>query len=152
MKTSLTKIVEQKSQLNNELEKLKNNYITTIYSELSKGKPIKDIHKKLIEETIQAKKKGLATSDTMLKQAKNNANALKKRIGNKSFNAGYVKISYGDNIPESEILSILVFDLINKAKVEKRLSHEITLEADKQESKSKEETFKNSYENNRKKA
>lgn len=117
---------------------------------MSKGKPIKDIHKKLIEETIQAKKNGLATSDTMLKQAKNNANALKKRIGSKSYNEGYVKISYGDNIPESEILSILVFDLINKVKVEKRLSHEITLEADKQESKSKEETFKNSYENNRK--
>lgn len=85
----------------------------------------------------------------MLKQAINSASALKKRIGSKTFNKGYVHTSYGENIPESEILSILVFDLLKKNDVEKRLSKEIIKEADAVEGKSKDQALKDNIEKNR---
>ena len=123
-----------------------------IYKGLANGDSVKNIHKKLMDETIHQKKQGLATSDAMLKVALASTNKLKKKIGNKSFVEGYVKTTYGSQVESASLLeltSIFVFDLIDKNKIEKKLSHEITEEADKKEGDSKKRAIAENIQNNR---
>lgn len=135
--------MKTKSQIKSQLEQLKNKYIITIYAGLSSSESIRDIHKKILNDTLTQKKKGEAVNDAMMKQAMSAVKVLRKKIGSKTYNAG------GDNIPEGEILSIMVFDLLNKNKLEKKLSHQITKEADAVEGKTKDEVVKDNISKNR---
>lgn len=131
---------------------MKNKYLVTIYSGLANGDNIRSIHKRLYDETINQKKLGLATSDKMLKVALASTSSLKKRIGSQTFVAGYVKTTYGSLVESStplELLGIFVFDLINKIKIEKKLSHEITEASDKIEGDFKQEVIGGHLEENR---
>jgi hypothetical protein len=145
-------VVEKKKSTKNQLAQLKNKYLVDIYGGLAKGQNIRAIHKKLYDETINQKKLGLATSDKMLKVALASASSLKKKIGSPTFVAGYVKTTYGsqvDNALGIDLLSIFVFDLLDKNKIEKKLSHEITVEADKTEGDTKSTVIAQNIEKNR---
>ena len=115
---------------------MKNRYIVTIYSGLSFNKNVNDIKKDLYKQTEKQQKEGKATSKNMLAIALKTTSTLKKKIGNKSFVEGYVKTTYlkkVDDIIPIEVIAIFVYDLLKKYKVEKKLSHEINVEADKTE-------------------
>ena len=144
--------MDKKQQEKYQLNQLKNNYITTIYKGLVDRISIKEIHKKLLDETISQKKNGMATSDNMLKAAIRSVNFLKKKESNQQFVNGYVKTTYGKIVEESspiEILGIYMFDLIHKFEIEKGLSHEIVRQADKNEADMKDKVIKDNINKNR---
>ena len=131
---------------------MKNDYIVTIYKGLVDGKKVREIHKTLYDMTINQKKKGLAVSQQMLKVAMNSVNQLKKKEGSQTFMSGYVKTTYGSVVEEStplEIAAIFIFDIINKIKLEKQLSHEIVVETDKKEGEAKDKIISDNIKKNR---
>lgn len=144
--------MDQKELEKKQLHELKNNYITTIYKGLVDKDSVREIHKKLIDETLNQKNKGMATSDNMLKVATNMVLKLKKKDTNKKFVDGYVKTTYGKIVEEAspvEVLGIYFFDLIKKLDTEKKMSHEIVRDADKREAEAKDRTIKENLEKNR---
>lgn len=148
----MAQVVEKKYQQKSQLAQLKNKYLVTIYSGLANGESIRSIHKKLYDETINQKKKGLAVSDNMLKVAIASTSSLKKKIGSSTFVDRYVKTTYGSIVEDStplELLSIFVFDLISKNKVEKKMSREITKSTDALEGENKDKVIVEHIENNR---
>lgn len=144
MKTSLTEIVQQKQETKKQLSNLKNKYLAIIYGGLSKQQSVKEIHKRLFEETINQKKLGKATSAKMLNVAFSSTNVLSKRINNIASIKKQMKAKYGvddssANLPI--ILGLFVFDLIKKKKVEKSMSIVIIKEADKNEGETKDKVI-----------
>ena len=123
-----------------QLKSLKNRYITIIYGGLSRQESVKSIHKRLYDETINAKKQGEAVSDNMLKVAFSFASKLKKKTENQAFMISDMKKKYGTDEHQSAsvLVAMFVFDLLKKKNVEKTLSKEITKETDKVEGKEKE--------------
>lgn len=89
----------------------------------------------------------------MLKVAIASTSSLKKKIGSPTFVAGYVKTTYGSSVEDNtplELLSIFVFDLIGKNKIEKKISHEIIEASDKTEGDFKQEVIYGNLDKNRK--
>lgn len=144
--------MEAKKRRKSQLARLRNRYIVAIYSGLSAGEGIRSIHRRLYEETIRQRKMGLAVSDGMLKAALSSTSSLRKKVGSPSFVAGYVKTKYGtevDGITQGEMMSIFAFDLIGRDGTERRLSHEITVDADGLEGSMKDEAIGSALKGNR---
>ena len=144
--------MEQKKQTKNQLAQLKNSYLVAIYKGLANKENISSIHKKLVEETINQKKQGLAISDGMLKQAMKSASSLKKKVKSVTYITGYVETTYGSLVEGAtplELMGIFAFDLLHKNEVEKKLSHQITVQADKIEGDTKIEVIGKNLEHNR---
>lgn len=152
MKASLARVAMEKSQRKSQLARLRDRYLVHIYSGLANGEGVRSIHRKLMEETLRQRKQGLATSDNMLNVAIASASMLRKKVGSPTFVAGYVKTTYGSIVDDStqrELLAIFVFDLIGKDKVEKKLSHEITVASDMAEGDAKSKAIEEQIEGNR---
>ena len=131
---------------------MKNSYLVAIYKGLANKENISSIHKKLVEETINQKKQGLAISDGMLKQAMKSASSLKKKVKSVTYITGYVETTYGSLVEGAtplELMGIFAFDLLHKNEVEKKLSHQITVQADKIEGDTKIEVIGKNLEHNR---
>lgn len=147
--------MERKQTRKSQLAQLKNNYLISIYDGLSKGDTVRAIHKKLYDLTIKQKKSGDAISEDMLKVAMSSVNSLKKKIGGKNFIKGYVTTTYGEIKPKQEedldglLLSVFVFDLLHKQKIEKKFSHEITVDCDNFEAEDKNKVIADTIEDNR---
>lgn len=144
MKTSLAEIVQQKQETKKQLSNLKNRYLAIIYGGLSKQQDVKQIHKRLFDETINQKKLGKATSAKMLNVAFSSVNVLSKKVGNIASIKKQVKAKYGvdDNVADLPIiLGLFVFDLLKKKNVEKSISSVIVKEADKNEGETKDKVI-----------
>ena len=140
MKESLTEIIHRKQETKKQLSSLKNKYLAIIYGGLSKQQGVKQIHKRLFDETVNQKKSGKATSAKMLNVAFSSANALSKKVADIPFVKKQVKAKYGIG-DETEglpiILGLFVFDLLKKKNVERQMSREIVKEADENEGEAK---------------
>ena len=141
-----------KERQKDDLKWLRNKYLIDIYAGLTKGDSVKTIHKTLLEDTINQKKRGYIASDDMLNTALKATNTLKKKVGSQTFVAGYVKTTYGKQVEDFlpiELMSVFVFDLIDKQKIEKRLTHHIVEEADHKEGEIKKEVINDYIQENR---
>ena len=115
MKASLTEIVQQKQETKKQLSNLKNRYLAIIYGGLSKQQDVRQIHKRLFDETINQRKLGKATSAKMLNVAFSSVNALSKKVGNIASIKKQMKAKYGiddrtEDLPI--VLGLFVFDLL----------------------------------------
>lgn len=140
MKEQLTQVVSQKAKNKSQLSDLKNRYIVLIYSGLCKKKTLKEIHKKLYDETINRRKVGELVSPKMLNIAFSLTKTLKKQTDNTDYVKRSVNAQYGidiDEESESNILGYFVYGLLKKKKVENKLSKVITAEVNKIEGASK---------------
>lgn len=144
--------MERKHEQKKQLAELKNKYLVDIYSGLAKGADVKAIHQQLYEDTINSKLSGKAVNNEMLKTAMSAASALKRKVGSNEYALNYVKTRYGDEAEQMtgvELLAIFAFDLIDRNKIEKRLSHDIVKAADKTEGDFKQEIMDGSIADNR---
>lgn len=138
MKTSLTEIVQQKQETKKQLNSLKSRYLSIIYGGVANQDSVNDIHKKLYSETINQKRLGKATSAKMLNVAFSYAISIKKKTKDIDFVKKQVEAKYGlvdDKI--GVILGMFVFELMNRNKVEEKMSKVIRKDADTQEADAK---------------
>lgn len=117
-----------------QLSQLKNKYLVTIYDGLSKEKSVKNIHKQLLEDTLNSKVKNAE----MLKLANHYTRSIKKLLTKNTVNLVY-----------NGLLSVAVFDLLKKKDLEKKMSHQIVKQADKIEGEEKDKVVKDNLEKNR---
>ena len=145
-KTTLNQIVDTKQDNKRKLGELKNSYLLAIYKGLSNGESIEKIRKHLIDMTLSKRKKGEIIDERMLKSAIGITNSIKRKLDTPNFVKNYQE---SHNEPLGIALSMLVFSMINKGKVEQRLSHNITTTLNTRESEDKEEAISKTLQENR---
>ena len=123
----INEVNNQKEKENDALNKLKADYLTTIYSMASRGKNYLEIHNEIFHQTINFKKAQGFVSDTLYKNAtKLTHKAISKK--NVIFNGGAVDTAF----LASEIYKVLGGD-----KILDTLSQNVYAELDQRESKAK---------------
>lgn len=143
-------MVKKKHQTKSQLVQLKNKYLVEVYTGLSKNQNVRDIQNNLKKITFNQKKQGLAYNEKMLDSVLKSVSILKKKIGSPTFVKGYVQTTYGQKIKDNqELIAIFVYDIIDKYKVEKTLSHDITVFSDKFEADIKDKAIQDTFEENR---
>lgn len=111
MKTRLNNLLSESEQLKKELLILKNNYIVTIYEKVLKHKSIKEIHKSLIDETINKN-----ITKPLLKYAIRLSNKAKRLETNKQIYSPYIDVLAVEllNLFTSEQYNQKAIKIVNK--------------------------------------
>ena len=130
LKSQLSRVVFEKQKIKNDLYQLKNIYLATAYEMLCKKKSFKDIHQKILEETINFKKMGKATSPRELRTTLSVVKQVQRQTA---------------GMP---ITPILIYQTMINLNASKRVSTQITKYADKVEAESKDKIIKNTLETN----
>lgn len=118
----------------NQLMRLRNSYLTSIYSGMIEKKTVKEIHKELYDNTMKYKKIGLPIDNRMYDNAKKLTSKIKKQIPS------------GLGIIE---LPLVTFALLEKEKSYEYLTQNIYKIATKREDDRKVDILKNTIKNNR---
>ena len=118
MRDQLQQAITQDQMLKKNQTELKNQYLTTIYSGILKGKPIKEIHKELYAQTINSKAPDKKTYETACKMA----NQIKKKLPAKEFILGIAKDhhpKYADQInTREEAIALFIIALMRHLKTD----------------------------------
>lgn len=149
-KTTLNQIVDKKQDNKKKLGELKNSYLLAIYKGLSKGERIEKIRKTLIEMTLKRRKVRDIVDERMLKSAIVITTQIKRKLDEPNFVKNYTEKNSLEKLSYEEVLGMLAFSLLNKTKVEKRMSTNITSTLNTQESRDKEEAIKQTLVKNHK--
>lgn len=147
-RTTLNEIVDKKQDNKKSLSELKNAYLLAIYKGLSRNDSINTVRKKLIEMTLSRKRKGEMVDEKMLKSAIGVANQIRRKLDEPKFIANYQKTHNLESSSLEAVLGMLVFSILDKTKVERRLSNNISNTLNVQESKDKEEAISQTLEKN----
>lgn len=128
---------------------LKNQYLTTIYSGILKGKPIKEIHKELYTQTINSKAPDKKTYETACKMA----NQIKKKLPAKEFILGIAKDhhpKYADQInTREEAIALFIIALMRHLKTDEVITRSMNEKRQEEENKAKEQAIDDDLRHNR---
>ena len=146
IKNQLEKIQSNKTKNRNSLLELKNKYLFKIYDGLSNGKNYTKIHKELLEMTINSK----VYSKVLFTQAVNTLKRAKKKIDQPDVKilglAGMLVSSTITNVNDAK--SLVLYDFLDKSKVNTRMEQTISVEVRKEEGEEKENTLKEDLKEN----